>query len=74
MLACDEIQVINMEWGGFWSSHLPRTYADEQLDNESVNPGQAVPIYCLEDILFCVIDLSLTAREISAPSGILRIT
>ncbi|KAG0621311.1 hypothetical protein M758_3G010400 [Ceratodon purpureus] len=33
--------VINMEWGGFWSSHLPRTYADEQLDNESVNPGQA---------------------------------
>jgi len=31
-----------MEWGGFWSSHLPRTYADEQLDNESINPGQAV--------------------------------
>jgi hypothetical protein len=40
-----------MEWGGFWSSHLPRTYADEQLDNESVNPGQAVPIYCLEHVL-----------------------
>lgn len=35
-------QVINMEWAGFWSSHLPRTYADEQLDSESVNPGQAV--------------------------------
>lgn len=30
-----------MEWAGFWSSHLPRTYADEQLDSESVNPGQA---------------------------------
>ena len=36
------MQVINMEWGGFWSSHLPRTYIDEQLDNESVNPGSAV--------------------------------
>ncbi|XP_073395103.1 hexokinase-1 isoform X8 [Physcomitrium patens] len=31
--------VIYMEWGRFWSSHLPRTYIDEQLDNESVNPG-----------------------------------
>lgn len=28
-----------MEWGGFWSSHLPRTDIDEQLDSESVNPG-----------------------------------
>nr|PNR28815.1 hypothetical protein PHYPA_027507 [Physcomitrium patens] len=33
--------IINMEWGGFWSSHLPRTFADEQLDKESLNPGQA---------------------------------
>lgn len=42
---CDRMQIINMEWGGFWSSHLPRTFADEQLDKESLNPGQAVPIY-----------------------------
>ncbi|XP_024360110.1 hexokinase-1 isoform X2 [Physcomitrium patens] len=32
--------VINMEWGNFWSSHLPRTYVDESLDNESLNPGE----------------------------------
>ncbi|XP_024362976.1 hexokinase-2 isoform X4 [Physcomitrium patens] len=38
---CDRMQIINMEWGGFWSSHLPRTFADEQLDKESLNPGQA---------------------------------
>lgn len=38
------VQVIYMEWGRFWSSHLPRTYIDEQLDNESVNPGDRVTI------------------------------
>ena len=31
-----------MEWGGFFSPHLPRTYIDEQLDSESANPGDAV--------------------------------
>eukprot|EP00249_Psilotum_nudum_P023537 c28914_g1_i2 orf=472-1983(-) len=31
--------VINMEWGNFWSSHLPRTSYDEDLDGESLNPG-----------------------------------
>lgn len=31
-----------MEWGNFWSSHLPRTSADEALDNESLNPGEYV--------------------------------
>ena len=36
-----------MELGGFWSSHLPRTDIDEQLDNESVNPGDAVINYFL---------------------------
>lgn len=42
-LACARLlQVINMEWSGFWSSHLPRTDIDEQLDSESVNPGDAV--------------------------------
>jgi hexokinase len=35
-------QVINMEWGNFWSSHLPRTQADEALDNETMNPGEQV--------------------------------
>ncbi|XP_072982317.1 hexokinase-3-like isoform X1 [Typha latifolia] len=29
--------VINMEWGNFWSSHLPRTYYDIALDDESPN-------------------------------------
>ncbi|KAH7284080.1 hypothetical protein KP509_34G038600 [Ceratopteris richardii] len=32
--------VINMEWGNFWSSHLPRTIYDEDLDAESLNPGE----------------------------------
>lgn len=31
-----------MEWGNFWSSHLPRTYYDELLDNESLHPGEYV--------------------------------
>ncbi|KAJ0978015.1 hypothetical protein J5N97_013489 [Dioscorea zingiberensis] len=29
--------VINMEWGNFWSSHLPRTPYDFALDDESLN-------------------------------------
>lgn len=32
--------VINMEWGNFWSSHLPRTAYDDDLDSESLNPGE----------------------------------
>uniref|UniRef100_A0A7N0THQ8 Phosphotransferase n=1 Tax=Kalanchoe fedtschenkoi TaxID=63787 RepID=A0A7N0THQ8_KALFE len=31
--------VINMEWGNFWSSHLPRTSYDIELDAESPNPN-----------------------------------
>ncbi|XP_068658964.1 hexokinase-3-like [Aristolochia californica] len=31
--------VINMEWGNFWSSHLPRTTYDIELDGESPNPN-----------------------------------
>ncbi|KAG0570355.1 hypothetical protein KC19_6G156200 [Ceratodon purpureus] len=31
--------VINMEWGNFRSHLLPRTFADEEVDRESVNPG-----------------------------------
>ncbi|KAL9687070.1 hypothetical protein QQ045_031466 [Rhodiola kirilowii] len=30
--------VVNMEWGNFWSSHLPRTSYDTELDAESPNP------------------------------------
>nr|XP_043613414.1 hexokinase-3 [Erigeron canadensis] len=31
--------VINMEWGNFWSSHLPRTSYDIDLDADSQNPN-----------------------------------
>ncbi|XP_039028621.1 hexokinase-3-like isoform X1 [Hibiscus syriacus] len=31
--------VVNMEWGNFWSSHLPRTSYDIKLDAESPNPN-----------------------------------
>jgi hexokinase len=30
-------QVVNMEWGNFWSSHLPRTPYDILLDDETHN-------------------------------------
>ncbi|KAM0945724.1 putative hexokinase [Dioscorea sansibarensis] len=32
--------VINMEWGNFRSSHLPRTHYDLALDLESLNPDE----------------------------------
>lgn len=31
--------VINMEWGNFHSPFLPRTFADDIVDKDSVNPG-----------------------------------
>ncbi|TXG73250.1 hypothetical protein EZV62_001829 [Acer yangbiense] len=31
--------VVNMEWGNFWSSHLPRTSYDIDLDANSPNPN-----------------------------------
>ncbi|KAL0419542.1 UNVERIFIED_CONTAM: Hexokinase-3 [Sesamum radiatum] len=31
--------VINMEWGNFWSSHLPRTPYDAELDADSPHPN-----------------------------------
>ncbi|CAN6695015.1 unnamed protein product [Malus baccata var. baccata] len=31
--------VVNMEWGNFWSSHLPRTVYDTELDADSPNPN-----------------------------------
>ncbi|KAG8638326.1 hexokinase-3 isoform X2 [Manihot esculenta] len=33
------VLVVNMEWGNFWSSHLPRTTYDINLDAESPNPN-----------------------------------
>ncbi|CAD5190432.1 unnamed protein product [Musa acuminata subsp. malaccensis] len=32
--------VVNMEWGNFWSSHLPRTPYDISLDDESPNRNE----------------------------------
>lgn len=34
--------VINMEWGNFRSSHLPMTEYDQNLDDESLNPGEQI--------------------------------
>ncbi|CAJ1951529.1 unnamed protein product [Sphenostylis stenocarpa] len=34
--------VINMEWGNFCSSHLPLTEYDQDLDLESLNPGEQI--------------------------------
>ncbi|KAI4368630.1 hypothetical protein MLD38_017167 [Melastoma candidum] len=34
------IMVVNMEWGSFWSSHLPRTSYDIELDLDSPNPTE----------------------------------
>jgi hexokinase len=31
-----------MEWGNFWSSHLPRTSYDIDLDADSPNPNDQV--------------------------------
>ncbi|KAL9234802.1 hypothetical protein vseg_009628 [Gypsophila vaccaria] len=32
--------VVNIEWGNFWSSHLPRTSYDIELDADSPNPNE----------------------------------
>lgn len=34
--------VINLEWGNFRSSHLPVTEYDQNLDVESLNPGEQI--------------------------------
>jgi hexokinase len=41
-LAKSGSMVINMEWGNFWSSHLPRTHYDEDLDAKRLN--QAIKV------------------------------
>jgi hexokinase len=37
-------QVVNMEWGNFWSSHLPRTPYDISLDDETQNRNDQVTL------------------------------
>jgi hexokinase len=44
-----------MEWGNFWSSHLPRTSYDIDLDAESSNANDMV----IFAILPCFSDLVL---------------
>ncbi|KAJ4896607.1 Hexokinase-3 [Raphanus sativus] len=39
LLTTSGSMVVNMEWGNFWSSHLPRTSYDIDLDAESSNPN-----------------------------------
>ncbi|GER40767.1 hexokinase [Striga asiatica] len=39
LLATTGRMVVNMEWGNFWSSHLPRTSYDVDLDADSPNPN-----------------------------------
>ncbi|KAI3907556.1 hypothetical protein MKW98_016200 [Papaver atlanticum] len=34
--------VINMEWGNFWSSHLPVTEYDQALDQDSLSVGEQI--------------------------------
>ncbi|KAL0550824.1 hypothetical protein IC582_009888 [Cucumis melo] len=39
LLTTSGFMVVNMEWGNFWSSHLPRTSYDIDLDCDSSNPN-----------------------------------
>ncbi|CAN6485909.1 unnamed protein product [Victoria cruziana] len=40
LLANAGSMVVNIEWGNFWSSHLPRTSYDKVLDEECPNPSE----------------------------------
>jgi hexokinase len=42
-----------MEWGNFRSSHLPLTEYDQDLDVESLNPGEQVMLYSLFVLTHC---------------------
>ncbi|KAK9128874.1 hypothetical protein Syun_017671 [Stephania yunnanensis] len=42
--------VVNMEWGNFWTSHLPRTSYDIDLDAESPNPNDQARMSLESDI------------------------
>ncbi|XP_042412364.1 hexokinase-3-like isoform X1 [Zingiber officinale] len=39
--------VVNMEWGNFWSSHLPRTDYDIALENECASRNDQVSFLCI---------------------------
>ncbi|KAF8396208.1 hypothetical protein HHK36_017821 [Tetracentron sinense] len=39
LLKSSGAMVVNIEWGNFWSSHLPRTSYDIDLDADSPNPN-----------------------------------
>ncbi|KAK6937189.1 Hexokinase, C-terminal [Dillenia turbinata] len=39
LLRTSGVMAINMEWGNFWSAHLPRTSYDMDLDVDSPNPN-----------------------------------
>ena len=45
------LQVINMEWGTFWSTDLPFTEYDYVLDAESLNPGEQVIVWIFNILL-----------------------
>lgn len=53
-----------MEWGNFWSSHLPRTSYDIDLDADSPNPNDQVSKVQLLTlfIAFTVVGLTQTLR------------
>ena len=40
-----------MEWGNFWSSHLPRTTYDGDLDADSPNPNEQVWLIFVVELL-----------------------
>lgn len=39
------LQAINMQWGNFFSSHLPLTEYDASIDAQTVDPGCRVYTY-----------------------------
>ncbi|CAN6841113.1 unnamed protein product [Brassica oleracea] len=47
-------RVVNMEWGNFSSSHLPRTSYDIDLDAESPNPNDMVIFGSLLNLPFSI--------------------
>ena len=40
-----------MEWGNFWTSHLPRTTYDIDLDADSPNPNEQVRLLFVVELL-----------------------
>lgn len=58
-----------MQWGNFYSSHLPITEFDVSLDTESTNPGYRVIIFkCFpvfhSDTLMAFIDKRFGFRDL----------